>query len=137
MIEIKNIYIEKDSELKELIKKELLTLKEEHLNNLKQLDADLNKNLEEASNKFEGKTDTKEFKNVKFGLEIACKRAKIKERNRYNEVTTQTLLYLDHINDGNIDIYRELLRGNYEIFKDDRAAEMHYELQKNKNFRAI
>ena len=47
--------------------------------------------------------------------------------HRYNEVTTQTLLYLDHINDGNIDIYRELLRGNYEIFKDEKYKEVRVE----------
>ena len=47
--------------------------------------------------------------------------------HRYNEVTAQTLLYLDHINDGNIDIYRELLRGNYEIFKDEKYKEVRVE----------
>ena len=90
--EIKNIYITLDNELKQNIASQLVVLKEEHLNNLKQLDADLTKSLEEAFSKYEGKTDTKEFKNVKFGLEIACKRAKIKERNRYAEVIKELKL---------------------------------------------
>ena len=41
---------------------------------------------------------------------------------RYNYNTIQTLLFLDHLNDGNIDIYRELLKGSYDIFKDDKFA---------------
>lgn len=39
---------------------------------------------------------------------------------RYNYTTTQTLLLLDHITDDNIDMYKDLLRGSYEIFKDDK-----------------
>ena len=42
---------------------------------------------------------------------------------RFNYVTTQTMLFLDHITDGNIDIYKELLAGNYEIFKNDNYQE--------------
>lgn len=42
---------------------------------------------------------------------------------RFDYITKQTMIFLDHINDGNIDIYRELLRGNYEIFKDDKYKE--------------
>ena len=41
----------------------------------------------------------------------------------YNEETHQIFLFLDHINDGNIDIYKELLKGNYEIFKSDKYKE--------------
>ena len=91
-LEIKNIYKEKDLNLKELIKNELVTLKEEHLNNLKELDENLVKDLEEANKTYEGQTKSKQYKEVKFGLEIACKRAKIKERNRYNEVTKELKL---------------------------------------------
>ena len=47
---------------------------------------------------------------------------------RYNYNTTQTLMFLDHINDSNIDMYRDLLRGSYEIFKDDK-----FEIDRNEN----
>ena len=80
--EIKNIYQEKDVALKAQITKELIACKQEHLNNLAQLDKDLDKDLAEA---VKNNTDAKELRNVKFGLETACKRAKIKENNRYNE----------------------------------------------------
>ena len=91
-LEIKNIYKQKDSELKELIKKELVTLKEEHLNNVKELEENLINDLAKAAKDYEGQLKTKQYKEVKFGLEIACKRAKIKERNRYNEVTKELKL---------------------------------------------
>lgn len=42
---------------------------------------------------------------------------------RFNYITTQTLSLLDHINDGNIDMYKELLKGSYELFKDDKYKE--------------
>ena len=80
--EIKGIYLKKDEELKQLIKEELVTLKQEHLKNLAELDKNLESELEKANN---DNTDSKELHNVKFGLETACKRAKIKEKNRYNE----------------------------------------------------
>ena len=80
--EIKGIYLKKDGELKQQIKEELATLKEQHLANLKELDKNLVRDLEEANGK---SLDQKEMHNVKFGIETACKRAKIKERNRYNE----------------------------------------------------
>ena len=79
--EIKHIYIEKDVELKQSIKAELVTMKEEHLDNLAQLDKNLVSDLANVDESL----DQKELHNVKFGLETACKRAKIKERNRYNE----------------------------------------------------
>lgn len=37
--------------------------------------------------------------------------------------TVQTMLFLNHINDGNIEMYKDLLRGSYEIFKDDKYKE--------------
>lgn len=43
---------------------------------------------------------------------------------KYNHDTVQTLEFLDHINDSNIDLYKELTRGNYEIFKDDKYKEL-------------
>ena len=43
---------------------------------------------------------------------------------RFNQVTVETLDFLDHVNDGNIDLYRELISGNYTIFKDDEYREM-------------
>ena len=80
--EIKNIYLAKDAELKKDIQEQLVTLKQEHLKTLAQLDKNLQKDLAEA---VAGNTDSKELSNVKFGLETACKRAKIKEKNSYNE----------------------------------------------------
>ena len=46
------------------------------------------------------------------------------KRLRYNYVTDQTFKFLEHINDDNIDLYRQLLKGNYEIFKDDKYQEV-------------
>lgn len=41
----------------------------------------------------------------------------------YIEETEQIKKFLDHINDDNIDIYKEILKGNYEIFKSDKYEE--------------
>lgn len=38
---------------------------------------------------------------------------------RYNYVTNQTMEFLNHVTDNNIDIYKDLLRGDYDIFKSD------------------
>lgn len=38
---------------------------------------------------------------------------------KFNADTIKVRKLLDHINDGNIDDYRELLRGNYSLFKDN------------------
>ena len=46
---------------------------------------------------------------------------------RYNYITTQTFKFLSHINDGNIDIYKELLKGSYEIFRDEQYKEVRLE----------
>lgn len=80
--ELKNIYLAKDAKLKQQIAQQLVSCKQEHLNNLAQLDKNLEHDLAEALNK---DADPKELRNIKFGLETACKRAKIKENNRYNE----------------------------------------------------
>ena len=88
--EIKNVYLKKDNELKQYITEQLVALKKEHLSNLEQLDKKLASDLTEATKKQE--TDPKEFKNVKFGLETACKRAKIQEKNRYNEAIKELKL---------------------------------------------
>ena len=79
--EIKGTYAQKDAELKQQIKEQLVTLKQEHLRNLEQLENDLSRGLAEANAK---ELDAKELHNVKFGLETVCKRAKIKEKNSYN-----------------------------------------------------
>lgn len=42
---------------------------------------------------------------------------------RYNYVTNQIFVFLDHINEENIDMYKELLKGSYEIFRDDKYKE--------------
>ena len=88
--EIKNVYLKKDNELKQYITEQLVALKKEHLSNLEQLDKKLAIDLTEATKKQE--TDPKEFKNVKFGLETVCKRAKIQEKNRYNEAIKELKL---------------------------------------------
>ena len=82
--EIKNIYNQKDLELKEYITKELVNIKENYLQTIKDLDETLVKDLNNAANEHSD-LNSKEYKNVKFGLEIACKRAKIKEKNKYND----------------------------------------------------
>lgn len=43
---------------------------------------------------------------------------------RFNYNTSETLDFLDHISDGNIDLYKELMRGDYNIFKDDEYKEV-------------
>ena len=83
--EIKGIYQSKDTALKQHIKEQLVALKQAHIANIEGLDKKLVNDLAEATQKHAGDADPKEFKNVKFGLETACKRAKIQERNRYNE----------------------------------------------------
>ena len=47
--------------------------------------------------------------------------------NRFNENTVKTFTFIDHINDGNIDLYKELVRGNYEIFRDEKYREVREE----------
>lgn len=43
--------------------------------------------------------------------------------SKYNEDTVKTFNLLNHINDENIDTYKEILSGNYEIFRTDKYAE--------------
>lgn len=80
--EIKDIYLKKDADLKQHIQQQLPVMKQAHRQNLAQLDQDLARDLADAGGQ---NLDSKEFHNVKFGLETACKRAKIKEKSRYNE----------------------------------------------------
>lgn len=80
--EIKNIYLAKDAELKQQIQQQLADLKQKHLKTLAELDKNLERDLAQAVAE---NSDPKELNNVKFGLETACKRAKIKEKNTYNE----------------------------------------------------
>ena len=53
---------------------------------------------------------------------------KMCRHNRYNYTTAETFKFLNHLNDGNIDIYKELLKGSYEVFKD---AEYKIEREEN------
>ena len=80
--EIKNIYLAKDADLKKHIQDQLVVLKQEHLKTLAELDKNLERDLADATTK---NADSKELNNVKFGLETACKRAKIKEKNSHTE----------------------------------------------------
>lgn len=43
---------------------------------------------------------------------------------QWNKNTIETIKFLDHINDSNIDLYKELLKGNYSIFRDEKYKEM-------------
>ena len=47
---------------------------------------------------------------------------------RYNYNTSETFKFLNHLNDGNIDMYKELLKGSYEVFKDDK-----YKIEREEN----
>jgi len=42
---------------------------------------------------------------------------------RWDEYTQNVRIFLSHITDENIDIYKEVLKGNYTIFKDDEYKE--------------
>lgn len=56
--------------------------------------------------------------------EQICDYLKTCRQSRFNQVTMETMDFLDHINDGNIDLYKELMSGNYSIFKDDDYKEV-------------
>lgn len=43
---------------------------------------------------------------------------------RFNYTTNETLAFLDHINDDNVDLYKELMQGNYNIFRDKEYKEV-------------
>ena len=47
---------------------------------------------------------------------------------RYNYNTAETFNFLNHLDDGNIDVYKELLKGSYSIFKDDE-----YKIEREEN----
>lgn len=43
---------------------------------------------------------------------------------RYNYVKSETFIFLNHLNDGNIDFYKELMKGgSYDIFKSNKYEE--------------
>ena len=46
---------------------------------------------------------------------------------RFDWWKNQTIIFLDHLNDGNIDVYKELIKGDYAIFKDDEYKEVREE----------
>ena len=48
--------------------------------------------------------------------------------NRYSYITTETFKFLNHLSDGNIDMYKELLKGSYSVFKDDE-----YKIEREEN----
>ena len=80
--ELKGIYAKQDAALKQHIQQQLPLLKQAHQKNLSQLEQDLAHGLAEANGK---NLEPKELQNAKFGLETACKSAKLKEKNRFNE----------------------------------------------------
>ena len=90
--DIKNIYKELDLKLKEEIDRELVEAKEAHIRNIEGIESETANGIAQAYNDFADNLESQEFKNAKFGLEIACKRAKIKEKNRYIEETRELKL---------------------------------------------
>lgn len=48
--------------------------------------------------------------------------------SRYNYITNETIELLNHMNDNNISIYKELIKGSYELFKNDK-----FEIYRNEN----
>lgn len=60
-------------------------------------------------------------KNYIESYKKACRNAK------YNENTTKTFELLDHINDGNIDIYKDFMGGSYDIFRSPEFSEVRIE----------
>lgn len=48
---------------------------------------------------------------------------------RNNQMTTQTFKFLNHITDANIDVYKEILNGNYDLFKSNSHLELSGENQ--------
>jgi len=87
--EIKAVYLEKDAGLKQHIQEELAALKQAHLDRIAELEKNLERDLAAAG---ANNSDSKELNNVKFGLETACKRARIKEKNSYNEAIKELQL---------------------------------------------
>ena len=81
---------ESDESLK--TKENIESLKNEIKDVYLKLDNDLKNGIDEVSKKYSGNTDSKDYKEAKFGLEIACKRAKIKEKNTYNDLIKETKL---------------------------------------------
>ena len=53
-------------------------------------------------------------------IEAYIKACRVK---KYNEQTQKVMEFLNHINENNLDIYKELLKGSYDIFKDDKYKE--------------
>lgn len=47
---------------------------------------------------------------------------------RYNYITKETFELLDHMNDDNISIYKELIKGSYDLFKNDE-----FQIYRNEN----
>ena len=43
---------------------------------------------------------------------------------REDMITKETFKFIDHITDENIDLYREIMKGNYEIFKSEKYEEL-------------
>lgn len=39
---------------------------------------------------------------------------------RQDKMTKDTFVFLDHLNEDNIDLYKEVIKGNYELFKSDK-----------------
>lgn len=50
------------------------------------------------------------------------------KKNKYNKDLIETFIFLDHINDNNIEYYKNLIKGSYEIFKSSK-----YELDRKEN----
>lgn len=51
-------------------------------------------------------------------------------KNRYNYTTVQTLCLLNHITDANIDLYRDVMKGNYDLLRgpEHKNDRLNYDL---------
>ena len=74
------------------------------------------------------KTDNQDKKLSDTAKEFWDEFLKDCRHKRYNYNTAETFKFLNHLNDGNIDMYKELLRGSYEVFKDDK-----YKIEREEN----
>lgn len=92
--EIKKQYKEKSVALKQEIIIRISQIKEQHLKNIEDIektkDEALKHNVEPDKNS--GKVALKEYSNIKKGIEIACKRSKIKENTAYLELLKEEKL---------------------------------------------
>jgi hypothetical protein len=45
------------------------------------------------------------------------------KNSRFNYITNQTMEFLENLSDSNIEIYKEIMSGNYDVFKNDKYVD--------------